>query len=115
MTHAAYEALRDTVPPLLPPEVKVVFLAARGFADPELLAQLRELGWQFRIRMKATFTVRRPGQAVGKVEDFPLAPGRALFLQKVAPTAEQYGPVSLALARHSRTGEEVMGYSFCKQ
>jgi DDE family transposase len=105
VTHAAYEALLDTVPPLLPPEVKVVFLADRGFADTELLAQLRELGWHFRIRMKATFTVRRPGQAVCKVEDFPLAPGRALFLQNVAITAEQYGPVSLALARHSRTGE----------
>jgi hypothetical protein len=103
--HAAYEALLDAVPALLPPGVKVVFLADRGFADTELLAHLRRLGGHFRIRIKATFTVLRPGQPACKVEDFPLAPGRALFLQNVAITAEGFGPVSLALARHSRTGE----------
>ena len=70
-----------------------------------LLAQLRRLGWHFRIRIKATFTALRPGQPACKVDDFALAPGRALFLQNVAITAEQFGPVSLALARHSRNGE----------
>ena len=34
-----------------------------------------------------------------------MAPGRALFLHNVAITAEQFGPISLALARHSNTGE----------
>ena len=105
VTHAAYEALLDAVPALLPTGVKVVFLADRGFADTALLAHLRRLGWHFRIRIKATFSVLRPGQPVGKVEDFSLAPGRALFLHHVAITAEQFGPVSLALARHSSTGE----------
>jgi hypothetical protein len=105
VTHAAYEALLETVPALLPAGVQVVFLADRGFADTELLAQLRRLGWHFRIRIKATFNVLRPGQPVCKVEDFSLAPGRALFLHNVAITAEYFGPVSLALARHSSTGE----------
>jgi hypothetical protein len=105
VTHAAYDALLDAIPPLLPAGVKVVFLADRGFADIELLAHLRQLGWPFRIRIKATFTVRRPGWPPGKVEDFALAPGRALFLHNVAITAEQFGPISLALARHSNTGE----------
>lgn len=57
------------------------------------------------MRIKATFTVLRPGQPACKVEDFSLPPGRALFLQTVAITREPFGPVSLALARHSRTGE----------
>jgi Transposase DDE domain len=105
VTHAAYEALLDAVPALLPAGVKVVFLADRGFADTALLAQLRRFGWHFRIRIKAPFTVIRPGQPDCKVEDFALAPGRALFLHNVAITTEQFGPVSLALARHSRTGE----------
>ena len=105
VTHAAYEALLETVPALLPAGVQVVFLADRGFADTELLAQLRRLGWHFRIRIKATFSVLRPGQPVCKVEDFSLAPGRALFLHNVAITAEYFAPVSLALARHSSTGE----------
>ena len=105
VTHAAYEALLEAVPALLPVGVKVVFLADRGFADTHLLAQLRRLGWHFRIRIKATFSVVRPGQPSCKVADFSLAPGRALFLHKVAITAEQFGPVSLALARHTSTGE----------
>src|SRR4051794_13227000 len=105
VTHAAYEALRDAVPTLLPAGVKVVFLADRGFADTALLAQLRRLGWRFRIRIKATFSVLRPGQPVCKVDDLALAPGRVLFLHNVVITAEHCGPVSLALARHSRNGE----------
>jgi hypothetical protein len=105
VTHTAYEALLGAVPSLLPAGVKVVFLADRGFADTALLAQLRRLGWHFRIRIKAPFSVVRPGQPVCKVEDFSLASGRALFLHKVAITAEQFGPVSLALARHTSTGE----------
>jgi hypothetical protein len=103
--HDAYAALLEAVPALLPAGVKVGFLADRGFADTALLAHLRRLGWHFRIRIKAPFSVERPGQLVCKVEDFPLAPGRALFLHPVAITAEQFGPVSLALARHSSTGE----------
>lgn len=95
----------DAVPPLLPVGVKVVFLADRGFADTELLAHLRRLGWHFRIRIKAGFSVLRPGQPPCKVEDFSVAPGRALFLHNVAITAEQFGPVSLALARHTNNGE----------
>jgi Transposase DDE domain len=102
--HAAYEALLEAVPALLPAGVKVVFLADRGFADTELMAHLRRLGWRFRIRIKASFTVRRPGQPACKVDDFSLAPGRALFFHNVAITTEPFGPVSLALARHSRTG-----------
>jgi hypothetical protein len=105
VTHAVYAALLDAVPAVLPAGSKVVFLADRGFADAGLLAHLRRLGWHFRIRIKASFRVGRPGQPPCKVEDFSLAPGRALFLHQVAITAEQFGPVSLALARHSRTGE----------
>jgi len=106
VSHEAYEALLDAVPPLLPAGVKVVFLADRGFADTDLLAHLQRLGWHFRIRIKASFRVHRFGQPSCKVEDFALAPGRALFLHNVAITAEAFGPVSLALARHSSTGEE---------
>ena len=103
--HAASAALLAAGPALLPGGVKVVFLADRGCADPELLAHLRRVGWHFRTRIKATFTVLRPGQPACQGEDFSVAPGRALFLQHVALTTEPLGPVSLALARHSRTGE----------
>jgi Transposase DDE domain len=105
VAYEAYEALLDAVPPLLPPGVKVVVLADRGFADTQLLAHLRRLRWHFRIRLKASFGVYRFGHSPCKVEDFPLAPGRAIFLHNVAITTAQFGPVSLALARHSSNGE----------
>jgi len=105
VAYEAYAALLEAVPPLLPLGVRVVFLADRGFADTELLAHLRRLRWHFRIRIKASFGVHRLGQRPCKVEDFKLAPGRALFLHHVAITAEHFGPVSLALARHTSNGE----------
>lgn len=105
VAYAAYAALLEAVPPVLPRGVKVVLLADRGFADTELLGQLRRLGWHFRIRIKASFGVTRAGQRSCRVEDFRLAPGRAIFLHHVAITATHFGPVSLALARHSRNGE----------
>ena len=105
VAYEAYEALLDAVPPLLPLGVRVVFLADRGFADTALLAHLRRLRWHFRIRIKANFGVVRPGHRPSKVEDFNLAPGRALFLHQVAITAERFGPVALALARHASNGE----------
>jgi hypothetical protein len=105
VAYEAYAALLDAIPPLLPPGVTVVFLADRGFADTHLLAHLRRLRWHFRIRIKASFGVTRAGQQSGKVEDFPLTPGRAIFLHNVVITADHFGPVSLALARHTRNGE----------
>jgi hypothetical protein len=58
------------------------------------MTHLRGLGWHFRSRIQATFRVGCPGQLPGKVEDFSLAPGRALFLHHVTLTAEQFGLVS---------------------
>jgi hypothetical protein len=104
----AYEAYADllaAIPLLLPLGVRVVFVADRGFADTALMAHLRRLGWHFRLRRKASFGVTRPGQQPCKVADFSLAPGRALCLHNVAITADHFGPVSLALARHTSNGE----------
>jgi hypothetical protein len=105
VAYATYTALLDALPPLLPLGVRVVFLADRGFADTALMTHLRRLGWHFRIRIKGSFGVTRPGHRSAKVQDFTLAPGRALFLHHVALTADHFGPVSLALARHTSNGE----------
>lgn len=105
VAYATYKALLDALPPLLPLGVRVVFLADRGFADTALMTHLRRLGWHFRIRIKGSFGVTRLGHRSAKVQDFTLAPGRALFLHHVALTADHFGPVSLALARHTSNGE----------
>jgi len=103
--YEAYEARLDAIPPLLPQGAEVVLLADRGFADTHLLAHLRRLRWHFRIRIKANFGASRSGHCSCKVEDFTLAPGRALCLHNVAIPADHFGPVSLALARHTSNGE----------
>lgn len=105
VAYEAYAALLEAVPLLLPSGVRVVFLADRGFADTTLLAHLRRVRWHFRLRITANFGVYRFGYQPYKVEDFKLAPGRALFLHHVAIPADRFGPVSLALARHTRNGE----------
>jgi hypothetical protein len=105
VAYATYKVLLDALPPLLPLGVRVVFLADRGFADTALMTHLRRLGWHFRIRIKGSFGVTRPGHRSAKVQAFTLAPGRALFLHHVALTADHFGPVSLALARHTSNGE----------
>jgi hypothetical protein len=47
-----------------------------------LLGYVKELGWHFRIRIKSNFLVYQEG-AFSSVDEFPLQPGEALFLNHV--------------------------------
>ena len=101
----AYQELLDRAVLLVPRRCKVVFLADRGFADTELMAHLRRLGWHWRIRIKANFWLYRPGRHRCKVERLSLAQGQACFWHGVGITEKRYGPVHLAVAR-PRQGNE---------
>ncbi len=63
------------------------------------LALDTELRWHYRIRIKSSFYVYRPGHVPVKVGRFSLGSGQALLLRHVYLTKRQYGPVHLALAR----------------
>lgn len=102
---ADYQALLTAIAPLLPPDVKVVLLADRGFADLDLLAVLKQLHWQYRIRIKSNFWVELPGRGCQLVGSFSLKAGQAIFLHQVRLGRKGYGPVSLALGRHSANQE----------
>jgi Transposase DDE domain len=98
----AFEVYRDLLERaalLLPRSCKVVFLADRGFADTELMAHLQRLGWHWRIRIKGSFWLYRPGQCRCKVERLAVARGHACFWHRVCITAKRYGPVHLAVAQ----------------
>jgi Transposase DDE domain len=98
----AFEVYRDLLERaalLLPRSCKVVFLADRGFADTELMAHLQRLGWHWRIRIKSSFWLYRPGQRRCKVERLAVARGHACFWHRVCITAKRYGPVHLAVAQ----------------
>ena len=62
---------------LLPRRCKVILLADRGFADTDLMAHLQQLGWHWRIRIKTSFWLYRPGRPRCKVERLAVAQGQA--------------------------------------
>jgi Transposase DDE domain len=99
VAYEVYKELLDRAAPLLPFACKVVLLADRGFADTKLMGHLRRLGWHFRIRIKATFWLYRPGHADLQVGHVSLAPGQACYWHRVWLTAKHFGPVHLAVAR----------------
>jgi hypothetical protein len=95
-----YQALLDQAAQLLFPFFcKVIFLADRGFADTALMRHLRRLGWHWRIRIKESFWVYRPGRKRCKVNRISLSFGQALFWFHVQITQERFGNVYLALGR----------------
>ena len=94
-----YRDLLERAALLLPRSCKVVFLADRGFADTELMAHLQRLGWHWRIRIKSSFWLYRPGQRRCKVERLAVARGHACFWHRVCITEKRYGPVHLAVAQ----------------
>jgi len=96
VAYEVYKELLDAADRLLPKGVRIVFLADRGFADTGLMGYVKELGWHFRIRIKSNFLVYHEG-AFSSVDEFPLQPGEALFLNHVCLTWQKYGSVHLAL------------------
>jgi hypothetical protein len=94
-----YQDLLERAALLLPRCGQVIFLADRGFADTELMAQLQRLGWHGRMRIKRSFWLYRRGRPRCKVERRTVARGQACFWQQVYITDKRYGPVSLAVAQ----------------
>jgi hypothetical protein len=82
---------------------RCTLLADRGFVDQKLFALLRDLGWHWRIRLKGSVLVYRPGKEVTKISRLLPAKGQALFLHKTWLTKQWFGPVHLALAQVQTT------------
>ena len=105
VSYETYKSLLDSVTAVLPPNVVVVFLADRGFADISLMSHVKKLGWHFHIRIKKNFWIYQDGCNPYQVGNLSLRPGECIFLQNVYITADKYGPVCLSLAHHSDNGE----------
>ena len=98
---------------------KVIFLADRGFADTSLMQGLKDFGWSYRIRIKASFGIYSPDQKLlCKVSQvallarktapdglLALKPGQAKYYQNVRLTAKHFGLVHVALARPEGVNE----------
>jgi Transposase DDE domain len=94
-----YQELLEEAKKRIPFACKVVFLADRGFADTQLMAHLRKMGWHFRIRIKSTFWIYPSHLAPFQVGDIDLAPGHIRCWQEVRITEHSFGPVHLAVSR----------------
>jgi Transposase DDE domain len=94
-----YKALLDEAKMRLPFACEVVFLADRGFADTQLLGHLRQLGWHWRIRIKANFWIYPSHLASFQVGEVELQPGHLSCWHGVSMTEKRFGPVHLVVAR----------------
>jgi Transposase DDE domain len=106
VAYEAYADLLDKALSLRPRPCHVVFLAARGFADTPLMEHLRKLNWHWRIRIKSSFWIYRPGRPPCKANRLSLAWGEAQFWPDVTMTHRHDGPVHLAWARRQDGQEE---------
>lgn len=104
---SAYADLLKRVSRLMPPGVKIVFLADRGFTDGQLLRYLTtELNWHYRIRVKQDFWFWRPKKGWSQVSNIHLPQGQAILfsgiqVHKTNPIAN----VSVVLARDNHSQE----------
>ena len=100
ISHDTYKALLDQAAQVLFPfNCKVIFLADRGFADTRLMQHLVELDWHFRIRIKESFYIYRPGKRARQVKNIRLGVGRTQFWHHIQITQERFGNVHLAIGR----------------
>ena len=106
VTFEAYQALLDRAAQVLFPfDLKVTFLADRGFADTDLMQHLLDLGWHFRIRIKENFWIYPPGQRARQVKHIRLAAGQAQFFHNVQITQKRVGPLHLSIGRPLKSRE----------
>jgi Transposase DDE domain len=80
---STYQDMLKRASKLLPINVKVIFLADRGFANPELLRYVRKLKWECRIRIKGNFWIHHPKHGWQTVKQLHLGLGEAKLIHNV--------------------------------
>jgi len=100
------EMLRQAVE-RLPPGVKVVLLADRGFVHTDCMRMITsQLGWHYRIRLKRDSWIWRQGYGWCQLKDFHFQQGEALCFHNVKLHKGQgFGPVHIAFGRNNVNGE----------
>lgn len=105
VSFADYKEMIEQAQTRLPESVKVILLADRGFVHTELMSMLTtQLGWHYRIRIKANTWIWRGNWCQPKNFHFHL--GEAICLHNVQiHKSEFYGRVHIILGRNSVNGE----------
>ncbi|MEM9093154.1 MAG: transposase [Cyanobacteria bacterium P01_F01_bin.53] len=102
-----YKAVVNQAAQCVPTGIKVILLADRGFAHPELMQALtQQWHWSYRIRLKKDTWVWRTGKGWAQLQDFHFNRGEALCFHAVRIHKDAwYGPVHLAVGRNNVNGE----------
>lgn len=105
ISFANYQTMLKQAQARLPKSVKIVLLADRGFVHTKLMTMLTaELGWHYRIRIKANTWIWRGNWCQPK--HFHLHSGEAICLHNVRINKkEYYGLVNLIIGRNNLNGE----------
>lgn len=90
----------------LPPGVKVILLADRGFVHTEAMSALRRLGWHYRIRLKDNTWLWRSSGGWIQPKACHLASGEVRCFHNVKLHKHQwYGPVHVIFGRNNLNGD----------
>jgi hypothetical protein len=106
-----YNAVWEEVQSHWPLACQAVFLADRGCAATPLMSHWRQLGWHFRIRIKAHCWMHPRHLASFQVGAIALQPGPMCVWHGVSLTDKHCGPVHLAVARPRGSEEYWSGIS----
>lgn len=92
---------------LLPPGVKVVVLAERGFIHIDAMTAITtQLGWHYRIRVKRNTWIWRAGHGWCQLKAIHLQRGEAFCWHTVKlHKGEWYGPLHVAFGCNSVNGD----------
>jgi hypothetical protein len=103
-----YQAMLKRAAKLVPTGVSVCFLADRGFADVQLMRYLRDqLHWNFRIRVKSSTWIHRPGKGWKQLNQYHLPTGKVLLLQGITLTkTKPLYALNLAIGRDPISGQQ---------
>ena len=93
----AYKLLLRQASNCLPPGVKVILLADRGFIHTEAMSFVQEqLGWHYRIRLKSNTWIWRVGRGWHQLNEFHLNRGEALCFHNIKLHKGQwFGPIHI--------------------
>jgi len=98
-----YREMLEQAALAIPPELKVIVLADRGFVHTDLMRALTtQLRWHYRIRVKSDCWIWRAGFGWCQLKDFHCNRGEAICLHNVRLHKEQwYGPLNLVIGRNN--------------
>ena len=100
VAYSDYQVAIARAAAVVPDGVSIIVLADRGFVHTELMTRLTQMGWHYRIRLKADCWVKRSGHRWRQLNSYTLGAREAILFKSVKLHKEKpFGFVHIALAQ----------------